>query len=251
MKYLNSFDTQSEYDAVKQRLKTPNVSLIDEDGHVEYIQYVPPIVDGHEYVEIDGIKWATMNLGADRVTDYGLYFAWGETSGYTPAQIGTSSGQRAFKWEEYKYWTGDTGSGSSGVTKYNSDDGKVTLEASDDPVTAAWGENWRMATAEEFASLSAATTSAWTNGYNGSVISGLVLTDKEDETKQLFLPANGMAYTGRVRSLGSYSRYWTKTIYSDNPINAILVTSNDTNINWRIGDTRYKALPIRGVVAQQ
>lgn len=41
------------------------------------------IMDPHTCVEIGGIKWATMNIGASEVTDYGLWFAWGETQGYT------------------------------------------------------------------------------------------------------------------------------------------------------------------------
>lgn len=32
-----------------------------------------------EYVEIGGVKWATKNLGAEKETDYGYYFAWGAT----------------------------------------------------------------------------------------------------------------------------------------------------------------------------
>lgn len=30
---------------------------------------------GHEYVEIGGVKWATMNVGASSITDTGQYFA--------------------------------------------------------------------------------------------------------------------------------------------------------------------------------
>ena len=32
-----------------------------------------------EYVDLGlSVKWATMNIGADRITDHGDYFAWGE-----------------------------------------------------------------------------------------------------------------------------------------------------------------------------
>ncbi len=32
-----------------------------------------------EYVDLGlSVKWATMNIGAESVTDYGVYFAWGE-----------------------------------------------------------------------------------------------------------------------------------------------------------------------------
>jgi len=38
---------------------------------------------GHDYIEINGIKWATVDIGADSPTDAGLYFQWGDTQGYT------------------------------------------------------------------------------------------------------------------------------------------------------------------------
>ena len=29
------------------------------------------------------VKWASCNVGAEKPEDFGLYFAWGETEGYT------------------------------------------------------------------------------------------------------------------------------------------------------------------------
>lgn len=63
----------------------PNVSLCAQENEV----YYNPIHDqfnGHAYVDLglpSGTLWATMNVGANSPTDYGLYFAWGETQGYT------------------------------------------------------------------------------------------------------------------------------------------------------------------------
>lgn len=40
-------------------------------------------LNGHEWVDLglpSGTKWATMNIGATRITDEGTYYAWGETS---------------------------------------------------------------------------------------------------------------------------------------------------------------------------
>lgn len=44
-------------------------------------------IHGHDYVEIGGKKWATMNVGATTVagspeTTYGDYYTWGETGTY-------------------------------------------------------------------------------------------------------------------------------------------------------------------------
>ena len=44
--------------------------------------------NGHEYVEIGGIKWATMNVGASSETDYGNYYQYGKGA----AQYATTNG---------------------------------------------------------------------------------------------------------------------------------------------------------------
>ena len=46
--------------------------------------------NGHEFVDLglpSGTLWATMNVGASKPSDYGLYFQWGDISGYTKEQI--------------------------------------------------------------------------------------------------------------------------------------------------------------------
>ena len=36
--------------------------------------------NGHDYVDLGlSVKWATMNLGAAKISDPGGYYAWGET----------------------------------------------------------------------------------------------------------------------------------------------------------------------------
>jgi hypothetical protein len=94
---------------------------------------VRPVLDGtnangHEYVEIGGLKWATMNIGAENPTDNGLYFQWGDAQGYTASQVGSGTGQKYFGWEDYKYGNGTSSPGATGMTKYNATDGLTTLE---------------------------------------------------------------------------------------------------------------------------
>ena len=200
MKYLKKFETQADYNAAKDSLILPNVSLISETHDVEYNPIVPPDpYNGHEYVEIGGLKWATMNVGATGVTDYGQYFQWGDTQGYTASQVGTDSGQKAFKWEDYKYCPG-AGTSSSAMTKYNSIDGKTVLDASDDAVQAAWGGSWRMPTKDEYGALRKAIDfiDADGNTITGtdkrttlSGVTGIYVADKTDHSKRLFFPAAG------------------------------------------------------------
>ena len=92
MKHIKIFSLTSEYETAKSggTLITPNVSLINEDNSVRYLPELEDPYNGHEYVEIGGLKWATMNIGATQPSDYGLYFAWGDTQGYT-VEIGRAS----------------------------------------------------------------------------------------------------------------------------------------------------------------
>ena len=79
MKYLRNLENES--DAIK---KTYNV-----------LYYIKPlgsmkIISTPHYIAVDlglpsGLKWANMNIGATKETDYGLYFQWGETVGYADA----------------------------------------------------------------------------------------------------------------------------------------------------------------------
>lgn len=215
MIYLKKFDNHAAYEAAESSLILPNVSLCVNENEVHYNPYVDPS-GGHPFVEIGGIKWATMNVGANSITDTGLYFQWGDTQGYTASEVGTGSGQKAFKWEDYKYWTADTGSGSSGVTKYNSNDNKTVLDAEDDAAVANWGGNWRMPTEADFNALSAATTNAWVTDYQGSGVNGRLFTDTTDSSKVLFFPAAGFCENGSVGYVGSNGYCWSSSLNTSN-----------------------------------
>ena len=59
-----------------------------------------------EYIDLGlSVKWANMNVGASKITDFGNYYAWAETS--TKEQ---------YDWTTYKY----TEKGATRMTKYNS-----------------------------------------------------------------------------------------------------------------------------------
>lgn len=237
MKYLREFETQAAYNAAKDSLILPNVSLITESNKVEYNPLSP--TPSHEYVEIGGVKWATMNIGANSITDTGLYFAWGDTQGYTAAQVGTD---KNFTWNDYKY----TNDGGSTMSKYNSSDGLTTLQASDDAAQAAWGGNWRMPTTAEFQALGTATTSAWTQ-VDG--VYGLQCTDKTDSSKVLFFPACGYADNGYVFDVGSNGVYWSSSRLS-NVQKAYNLNFYVGLVTWDSNKLRYGGLAVRGVLAE-
>jgi uncharacterized protein (TIGR02145 family) len=197
-------------------------------------------------VEIGGLKWATMNIGANSVTDYGLYFQWGDTQGYTAAQCGRGEGKKFFGWEDYKYGNGTSNPGETGMTKYNSSDGKTVLDASDDAATAAWGGNWRMPTSAEFQMLGTAVNSAWTSDYQGSGVSGFVLTDKTDSLKVLFFPLVGECYNGLVMNAGRYGSYWSSSLVN-NSLNYARYFFSGNSVFWNEYNYRYNGYAVRGV----
>ncbi|MCF0174668.1 MAG: hypothetical protein HUJ95_04925, partial [Bacteroidales bacterium] len=107
-----------------------------------------------------GTKWASWNVGAKSETDCGSYFAWGETSVKTN-----------YTWNTYKWGKQTESAPDYGMTKYKSK-GPSTLEAVDDPATAAWGSKWRSPSLDEIKELLDNCDWTWTakNGVNGYTV---------------------------------------------------------------------------------
>lgn len=247
--YLKKFENHTQYENYINGSGAilPNVSLCEQENEVYYNPSTPP-TPSHDFVEIGGVKWATMNVGANSITDYGLYFQWGDTQGYTASQCGSGEGQKYFYWEDYKYGNGTSSPGESDMTKYNSTDGKTVLDASDDAAIANWGSSWRMPTADEYDALFNAVTTAWTADYQGSGVSGLVLTDKTDSSKVLFFPACGDCFKDSARSVGSYGRYWSSSLRSSSVKRACNLGFGDSSVSWKSDSLRYNGFTVRGVV---
>ncbi len=166
-----------------------------------------------------GTKWANMNIGAEKPEDYGLYFAWGETTGYTSD---TSDG-RLFDSASYKWMTAGQASWQwvskyqvvDGMTEgcwYDGSnfvgDGKTTLELADDAARANWGGQWVMPTYEDMCELVNNTTSVWTT-LNG--VKGRTFTSKTNGNS-IFLPAAGSRHGGSLSFKSLYGYYWSSTV---------------------------------------
>lgn len=237
-KHLLKFNTAAEYSAAT--IETPAVSWVVSDNEIKNDFYVPL------YVEIGGVKWAKMNIGAETETDYGLIFQWGDISGYTASQVGSGDGKKAFTWADYKYNNGSTDPSAADMTKYNKTDNLTTLEASDDAATANLGSDWRMPTSAEFQALGNAVNTAWTTDYQGSGVAGLVCTDKTDSSKVLFFPAAGYCYNGSVYNVRTDGAYWSSS-RTGWPTSAYFLTFRSNDINWSYDSNRYRGYKIRPV----
>ena len=247
MKHIKIFSSVSEYETSKSggTLITPNVSLINEDNSVRYLPELNDPYNGHEYVEIGGLKWATMNIGALQPSDYGLYFAWGDTQGYTAEQVGSGEGQKYFGWADYKYGNGASSQDATGMTKYNEADGKTILEAVDDAAVANWGGSWRMPTTAEFQALGAAVNTTWTQVNN---VYGILCTDKTDKSKTLFLPAAGFCDAGNVRLVGNSGYYWSSSLGTNDSQSACGLFFDSSNSLWDSVISRNFGCAVRPVV---
>ena len=202
--------------------------------------------NGYDYVDLglpSGLLWATKNIGASSEEQNGLYFQWGDIQGYTTEQVsGSATPHKNFSWADYKYCT-NAGKKTSAITKYNSSDGLMALDVSDDAARANMGGSWRMPTSGECKELF--NNCNWSNTIINSV-SGLKVVNKKDKKKYIFLPLAGNCTNGGVSSIGSYGTYWTST--NSTSVNEAWYL-NFMITSWSVMDSyRYIGAPIRGVI---
>lgn len=135
--------------------------------------------DKVEYVDLglpSGNLWAKCNLGASAPEAYGDYYAWGET---TPKQKYTYPNHKWYK----------EGAPSLGFTKYNNEDGKLSLEDEDDAVIQKLGNGWRTPTLADFRELTNQKyTTIEKTTLNG--VAGYQITSKRNK-KSIFIPFAG------------------------------------------------------------
>ena len=135
--------------------------------------------DKVEYVDLglpSGNLWAKCNLGASAPEAFGDYYAWGEVE---PKQEYTYPNHKWYK----------EGAPSLGFTKYNNEDGKLTLEDEDDAVIQKLGNGWRTPTLADFRELTNQKyTTIEKTTLNG--VAGYQITSKRNK-KSIFIPFAG------------------------------------------------------------
>lgn len=149
-----------------------------------------------DYVDLglpSGLKWAKCNLGATKPSDYGDFYAWGETEP-----------KDRYGWDNYKWGP------RNAATKYNATDGKSVLEPEDDAATAKLGAPWRMPTKDEIIELLTKCNWIWTtqDSKNGYEVIG-------PNGNSFFLPAGGLQDNGGLYGnfqIGTAGYYWSSTL---------------------------------------
>ena len=159
-----------------------------------------------------GPVWATKNLGASSVTDYGNYYAWGNTDGYAQSE------SHDFDWPlcAYCIYSAETKTLTT-LEKYNFNanygevDNKTQLEYDDDAAYVASSGTWRMPILTEFEALLSNTKYKWTTGsVNGGMFSGKEESSYKD--KAIFLPAAGSRAGNKLYYQTESGCYWSSTI---------------------------------------
>ena len=223
----------------------------------------------HDYVEIGGLKWATMNVGATTVagspsTCYGDYFAWGETE---PRYKSITISEE--KSVTFGGWKSNHSEGYS-LSDYPSYTGG-TLDAEHDAATQNWGSAWRTPTDDDFLTLRKAcggsngsstlknlSTSDPTGGiywlsssqtflseYKG--VAGILFVCKTDTSKRVFFPAAGSCYNTKFDSSGLYGWYWSSSLMTGSTYGALYMSFDDVFIIPSQSTYRSSGLTIRPV----
>ena len=230
MKNLNIFSFVTEYENAKSGrvLDVPNVSFVDEDSSVRYL--VDLTHTGYEYVDLglpSGLKWATCNVGASSPEQAGLYFAWGETTGYTTEQV--TSGVRAFGRDEYA-----AGSAASISTD---------LTLAQDAAHTNLSGNWRMPTKAEFHELIDNCDAVWTSDYNGTGVAGMLFTSKVNGNS-VFFPATGWIGGSSFNYVGSEGYCWSASWHWGSEAKCLSFNSGYLNVSYSGG---WCGRSVRGV----
>lgn len=204
-------------------------------------------VKGYNLIDLglpSGTLWMDRNVGALSPTDSGLYFAWGETTGYTADEVGKN---KQFSWADYKYANGvyykltkycnSPRKGNDGYTEC-----LVTLQITDDAANQFTNGKCYMPTKEQIEELLDNTTYEWT--IIGGVKGGL-FTSKTNGNS-IFIPAAGFCVNGFVLYVDKDCFLWSSSLYKANPSNAWYMGFDSGGVNC-ISSDRYCGFSVRGV----
>lgn len=200
------------YHSIKSGLEYQALEKVEEHTNVDLVSH--GVYGEHEYIDLglpSGTKWAVCNVGAEKPTGSGNYFAWGETIPKDDYSFET------YKWCANKLLDDNLGLPRD-FTKYvvkesaGTVDNKKVLDAEDDAATVNWGNKWRMPTLEEYNELIAGCNWKFTKDLNGTGVAGAIGTSKVNKAK-IFLPNAGCFFYSKNLDNGGF--YWTSSLSTD------------------------------------
>ena len=145
------------------------------------------ISDDISYVDLGlSVMWAACNLGANRPSDYGNYYAWGETAVKT---VFTKDNSKTFKVRM----------------------GNISSDIRYDVARAILNGDWRMPTKDEIDELLEKCRWEWTSvdGHNGYRVTG-------PNGSSIFLCAAGWRFGTSENDTSNSGYYWTSYAFESN-----------------------------------
>jgi len=155
-------------------------------------------------VVINGVKWATRNVGApgtfvEKPEDAGMFYQWNSKTGWSPS-------------DDFTFLVSTNGS------SWNSDwngNGATTWETANNVCPTGW----RVPTRAEFTRLVEAGNKWTTTPANGQIFGSGANT--------IFLPAAGYGSAGdEINSVGTNGRYWTGMVSGNRAYSLIFYSSS-------------------------
>ena len=159
MKHFKVYQTEVDFLNNKDTHKYPTIAYIKESKSCDWTLQ-KPLFDWVDLGLPSGLRWAAWNVGATKPEEIGLYFAWGETQGYTGI-----TDEKQFSWDDYEYSVDAKG---TSMSKYNNTDNLLSLEEKDD-VGQELNYKYFIPSRDDVLELINNTTTAWTqvNGVSG------------------------------------------------------------------------------------
>ena len=183
-----------------------------------------------EFVDLGlGVLWATCNLGADKPSDSGDYYAW--------AEIETKD---YFNWSTYRYCS-TYSDYNAYVDKYTTEghtgfllkpDKLERLEDMDDVASVLSGGEWHIPTAQDFEELIEKCN------WKTVTVKGVMGMEFESkvpgyEGKKIFFPFSGYMFDDKTKGVGQEYSLWTSTAAENYNTSKYFTNWNDTLVGTR------------------
>ncbi|MCQ2207600.1 MAG: hypothetical protein MJZ02_05210 [Paludibacteraceae bacterium] len=220
-----------------KELGTCKQSIIEAAATVEY-KYEALLQDFHRnksslsFVDLalpSGTLWGDCNVGADKPSDTGGFFAWGSD------KRTVYYGKETYKWFK-----------NNEITKYRiktkskitCDDQLYQLQPEDDTATLLRGNGWRMPYSSDFTELKNNCTMSFVRNFLFIYTNGLLFISNNNG-RSLYLPACGMVKGYKILNQGECINYWTGDLARNNCAYTMtsyleigLLTRSMTDLYW-------------------
>lgn len=197
-------------------------------------------IGNYTYVDLglkSGIKWATCNVGASSPTDYGDYFAWGETQPKKDYNLNT------YKWFHVNHKEKKE---ECKIIKYGKNDKIYILDAEDDAATVNLGKEWCMPTIADIKELYSSCNWQFTNNFRDSGVAGVIGISKINNNI-IFFPAAGYRCLSHISKEGIYSYIWSSSLDRKYPDGAYSLGIEEYDADFK-SDYRDYGQSVRAVV---